>query len=187
LVRFGNPSAVSLNQLAVFSGLIAVRGLPSRRAPLSKWLPKMTDAGTVRRQTAIKTWGQTADVVWETVVTDIEYDRCSRQHIKARTQMIKRRMNRGAALWVGLLILSGSGGLMGPSDGEVMEADEASISHFPDVTNVEVAHTYTNGVDLVMANRDGSAYHTASYVVNGGLNRFYGHCLFTDYEDIATG
>jgi hypothetical protein len=94
--------------------------------------------------------------------------------------MIRRWMNRGAALWVGLLMLSGCGGLMGPSDGEVMEAYEASISHFPDVTNVEVAHTYANGVDLVMANHSGSAYHAASYVVNGGLNRLYGHCLFTD-------
>lgn len=94
--------------------------------------------------------------------------------------MIRRWMNRGAALWVGLLMLSGCGGLMGPSDGEDMEAYEASISHFPDVTNVELAHTYANGVDLVMANHRGSAYHAASYVVNGGLNRLYGHCLFTD-------
>lgn len=87
---------------------------------------------------------------------------------------------------IAMVFLTGCNGLMGPSDGEVMDAYEASVSHFPDVTergHVQVENTYANGVDLLMSNSDGSAYHKASFVVNDGLNRFYGRCTFTDYQD----
>lgn len=93
-------------------------------------------------------------------------------------------------VWFAAAVTIGCGGLMGPSDGEVMDAYEASISHFPEVTQngqMHVENSYANGADLVMSNSDGSAYHKASIVVNDGLNRFYGRCMFTDYADPETG